>query len=375
MAKVPHLPKFGAEFLMGDDPRSMCFSFRDGLVCGTPVFNVERAGFDQMLMDQARAAGAEIRQETTVREILRLEEGAVELSLGDEMVRGKMLLDASGQATLVGKHLKIRRSFDDPQLQKVAYFEHFQNVERLPGDAAGHPTIVMSREGWFWIIGTDETTTSVGFVTHPDFVRQLNVPADRMLAWAVERCPVVRHRMREARGPVKNRVASDFSYKCDSFAGPGYFLIGDAACFLDPIFSTGVTLAMIGGAEAAKQTIAMLRGETSARSARRAYRKLMLGSSGVLWALIRAFYRHSFRELFMEGKGPFRMHNAVISILAGQVFPRPIFALRWRLWMFHLCVRIQRWYALAPRRNEFSLMQAAAEPLAWLGEEREAATA
>ncbi len=373
MQRVPHLPKYGAEFLIGDDPKSMCFSFKDGLVCGTPVFNVERAGFDKMLMDEARAAGAEIREETAVRDILRLEDGAVEVSLGDEVVRGKLLFDASGQSTLVGKHLGIRRSFDDPQLQKVAYFEHFENVERLEGIAAGHPSIVMSREGWFWMIGLDAATTSVGFVTHPDFVRQLNVPADRMLAWAIARCPVVRRRMRNAAGPAKNRVASDFSYTCDTFAGPGYFLIGDAACFLDPIFSTGVTLAMIGGVEAANQAMAILTEKTTGPAARRTYQGLMTGSTSMLWKLVRSFYKHSFRELFMEGQGPLRMHNAVISVLAGQVFPKPIFALRWRVRLFRLCIRMQDMFPLVPRRKEFSLLESSVEPPAWLAEQAEAA--
>ena len=109
----------------------------------------------------------------------------------------------------------------------------------------------MCREGWFWLIGLSETRTSVGFVTRPSFVKEVDVPADRLLRWAVARCPVVRHRMRDAVGPATNEVLSDFSYTCKPHAGPGYFLVGDAGCFLDPIFSTGVTLAMMGGREAA----------------------------------------------------------------------------------------------------------------------------
>jgi flavin-dependent dehydrogenase len=80
-------------------------------------------------------------------------------------LKSRILLDASGHSTLVGRHLGTRRNFDDPELQKVAYFEHFTGVQRLPGTAAGHPGIIMTREGWFWIIALDESKTSVGFVT------------------------------------------------------------------------------------------------------------------------------------------------------------------------------------------------------------------
>ncbi len=361
LQKLPHVPKYGAEFAMGDDPKSMSFTFDDGLVPGTVVFNIERKHFDQMLMNEATAAGAEVREQTSVKEILRLDETGVQISLGQEKLTARMLLDASGHSTLVGRYRGTRRNFEDPDLQKVAYFEHFQNVERLPGSATGHPTIVMTKEGWFWLIGLDETKTSVGFVTHPHFVKTLDIPPNRVLAWAIARCPVVRHRMRNATGPIENRMASDFSYTCAPHAGPGFFLIGDAGCFLDPIFSTGVTLAMMGAVEASKHTIAVLKGNANPRSATRGYQKFVTGSTSVFWGLIRSFYNHSFRELFMNGQGPLQIHKAIISILAGNVFPRPPFALRWRLWFFHLCVQLQKFLPLCPRRHLFSLVETPAE--------------
>jgi flavin-dependent dehydrogenase len=375
LQKLPHVPKYGAEFAMGDDPTSMCFTFDNGLVPGAVVFNIERSVFDQMLMDEARAAGAEIREETSVMEIVRLDSNGVEVSLGEQRLSGRMLLDASGHSTLVGRYRGTRRNFENPELQKVAYFEHFQKVERLPGMATGHPSIVMTKEGWFWLIGLDATKTSVGFVTRPEFVRTLNVPPNRVLAWAIARCPVVRHRMRDATGPIENRILSDFSYTCAPHAGPGFFMIGDAGCFLDPIFSTGVTLAMMGAVEAAKQTIAVLKGETNSETASRAYQRFVSGSTSVFWGLIKSYYNHSFRELFMNGQGPLQVHNAVISILAGQVFPKPPWALRWRLWFFHLCVQLQKFVPLCPRRRVFSLVETAAELPRSLGAGVEASAA
>ncbi len=364
LRRLTHVPKYGAEFGIGDDPKTMSFRFSDGLFPGSATFNIERAPFDRMLLDAARDAGAEVFEQTPVRKIVRLEEVGVEVSTDSGNFTGKLLFDCSGHGTVVGRHLGTRRTFDDPHLQKVAYFEHFENVERPTGDATGHPSIFMCSEGWFWAIGLSERKTSVGFVTRPDLVKRIDVPPDRLLRWAVERCPVVRHRMRSARGPETNQVLSDFSYTCAPHAGPGYFLVGDAGCFLDPIFSTGVTLAMMGGREAARRAIDILRGDARPEAARRAYRRFVTNSTGVFWRLIRNYYRHSFRELFMNGQGPLQVHNAVISTLAGEVFPAPPWALRWRLWFFSLCVQLQRFLPLVPRRAPCELLRQTPKPLA-----------
>ncbi|HSV15993.1 MAG TPA: NAD(P)/FAD-dependent oxidoreductase [Tepidisphaeraceae bacterium] len=356
LRKLPHVPKYGAEFAMGDDLKTMQFRFADGLLPGDVVFNIERSGFDKMLIDNARSAGAAVFEKTAVRAIDRLSDGDVAVTTDNGPVTARVLLDASGHGTVVGRHLKQRRNFDDPELQKVAYFQQFDDVERPPGDASGDPTIVMADEGWFWLIGLTDRRTSVGFVTRPWFVRDLRVPPDRLLQWAIARCPVVRHRMRAAVGPATNDVLSDFSYTCSPIAGPGYFMIGDAGCFLDPIFSTGVTLAMVGGNEAAKLTIAMLRGSKTAAAAQREYVRFVEGSTAVFWRLIRGYYRHSFRELFMHGRGPHNVHGAIISTLAGSVFPRPPWALRWRMRLFELCVWLQQYIALVPRRRRFRLL-------------------
>src|SRR5205085_2810975 len=122
-----------------------------------------------------------------------------------------------------------------------------------------------------------------GFVTRPRFTKELNVAPDRLLRWAIERCPVVRHRMRNAVGPTTNRILSDFSYTCAPHAGPGYFLVGDAGCFLDPVFSTGVTLAMVGGEKAATLATQLLRKQIEPETARKTYIKFVTGSTAVFW--------------------------------------------------------------------------------------------
>jgi flavin-dependent dehydrogenase len=364
LKRLPHLDKYGAEFALGNDPgSSACFEFANALIPGSITFNIERSLFDHMLLEEARAAGAMVRENAAVQEIVRLADDDVAVRVGEEIVTARFLLDCSGTATVVGRHLGIRRNFDDPELQKVAYFAHFENVQRLPGKAAGHPSIIMCREGWFWLIGLNETKTSVGFVTRPGFARQVGVPADKLLFWAIDRCPVVRARLARAGGPAVNHVLADFSYRCRPMAGPGYFLVGDAGCFLDPIFSTGVTLAMVAANEAAAQLGAVLLGKQTAEIARRNYMRFIEGSTSIFWRLIRGYYRHSFRELFLNQTGPLQLHRAVIAVLAGHVFPRPPWKLRWRLELFHLLVRVQKYFALVPRQAEFSLMTEPAESI------------
>lgn len=356
---LPHVPKFGAEFGMGDDPDTSRFTFDQGLLPGFPTMNLARADFDALLLREAENAGAEVRQDVTVEKILELADGAVKITAGGETIRARYLLDASGQNTLVGRHLGTREKVADTDLHKVAYFGHFENVRRLPGEEEGHPGIIMADEGWFWLIAINDRQTSIGFVTDPGLCKRVGVPAGRMLAWAVARCPVVRDRMKEAVGDTTNETLADFSYTCRPYAGPGYFLVGDAAAFLDPIFSTGVTLAMLSGVEAARHALALLDNKTSPARARRQYIRYLDNGAAPLWRLIRHYYTHSFRELFLNGTGPLSIHRAVISILAGQVFPKPRFGLRWRLRLFELCMTINRFVPLVPRRKRFSLLATA----------------
>lgn len=356
LRKLPHVPKLGVEFGLGDGSPTARFTFDQGLLPGSETVNIARAPFDAMLLNAARDAGAEVRENTPVRKILNLADGDVRVDADGQEISGRWLIDASGQGTVVARHLGTRRTSDDPRLQKIAYFEHFEGVERAAGSAGGHPFLAMCEEGWFWLIPLDEHRTSVGLVLDAKVARSLDVPANRMLSWGIERCPAIRNRMRNASGPATNQVTADFSYTCRPYAGPGYFLVGDAAAFLDPIFSTGVTLAMLAGQEASAHVLNILNGAQSPARARRRYIRFLDGSTRIFFRLIREYYDHSFRELFLEAEGPLQVHRAVLSILAGQVFPRPAFALRWRLALFYELQRWNRRFQIVPQRKRFSLL-------------------
>jgi len=384
LARLPQSKKTGVEFALGDHSIGNRIKFDQSLVPGVrDTFNIERSTLDDALLAAAKRAGAAVHHDAKVEKILQLADGDVRVQVaspnnkqntkalqdssenfrGGE-VRGRYLIDATGQSTVVARHLKTRRSFDDPVFQKIAYFGHYENVCRDNALGEDEITMVLCDEGWFWMIPIDKTRTSIGMVLDASVAKQVKRPANQMLAWGIERCPLIRERVSNAVHPEKNHSISDYSYSCAPYAGPGYFLVGDAATFLDPVFSTGIFLGMEGARQAAQQIDAVLTGQATPGQSRDRYAQFLRHGIRPFFRLIRAFYQPSFRDLFLNGKGPMQMHRAVISILAGQVFPKPARAVRWRMRLFYACVAAQRFLPLTPRRKGFSLLAEPAMPAA-----------
>ncbi|MES1244748.1 MAG: NAD(P)/FAD-dependent oxidoreductase [Acidobacteriota bacterium] len=352
---LAQVEKQGASFAFGQDEDLRSFRFDDGFPEGeTLAFNIERAVFDEMLMSAATEAGAEILEGQAVRRIERLEEGRVEVATGDAVHSARYLVDASGQNTVVGRHLGTREVI--PGLRKVAYFSHFLDVERAPQPEGGYVIGILCKEGWFWIIPIDERRTSIGLVIDADAARSTGLPADRILAWAIARCPQMARRCSRAVCTEVSGCIADFSYTCRPYAGPGYFLVGDAAAFLDPIFSTGVCLGMMGGRMAAEGIASILAG-TAPEPVRARYISTVETSSSIFFRLIHAYYDPSYRDLFLSDRSdPFRIRRAMLSLLAGHVFPQPSYRLLWRLRLLELFVWLNRHVPLAPRREALSLL-------------------
>src|SRR5690606_33476582 len=138
-------------------------------------------------------AGAEIREDDPAEDIEHLEAGDVRLRARSGEVRAKLLLDASGQGSVLGRRFKTRRPLNG--LANVAYFDHFTGVKRREGEPGGMPVLPLLKDGWFWLIHLDDTRMSVGMVTRAEAAKRAGVPANRMLAWGVARTPVMRELM------------------------------------------------------------------------------------------------------------------------------------------------------------------------------------
>jgi len=362
-----HVPKYGAGFAMGDSEEPTLFWFPERDRGGASrSLNIERAHLDSLLLDAAREEGVEVLEGVRVEAIEELGEAGTSVRTDAGVFRSRVLIDASGQGTVIGRHLGTRQPIAGKE--RVAYFEHFRGVEHPPGEARGSSIIVMCEEGWFWLIPLDDERSSVGLVMRPGVVRERGLRADTALRWGIERCPYVRRAMRDATGPATNRVCADFSYSCRPYAGEGYFLVGDAAVFVDPVFSTGVSLAMASGRHAGESAARIIRDPASAPGVRAEYGAAIERSSTPLFAMIDRFYRHPFREFIMNGTGPLGIHDAVLSIVAGRVFPRVRLGHRWRVGLLDVLLGLhERTGRLVPRHEPFRLSER--EPDVWEGAE------
>lgn len=357
LSRLPQMEKRGAAFAMGDAEQLTRIRFAQSLTPATPAtFNIERALLDDALLDAARRAGAEVRPSTGVQRIVQLTEGDVCIEAGGQTLRSRYVIDATGQSTVLGRHFRTRRVHDGPLQQKVAYFGHFRGVDRATELEEGDIIVILCDEAWFWLIPIDPVRTSIGMVIDADAARRIPAPPNQRLAWGIERCPAVARRLRRAEYPPANHVTSDFSYTCEPYAGPGYYMVGDAATFLDPIFSTGIYLGMEGARYAAELINDQLDGHIPANAARDRYTSFVSSGAARFERLICGFYRAGFRDLFLKGRGPMKTHRALVSVMSGHVYPRVSWSVRWRLTLFEVLTRVQEWLPIAERRNGFSLM-------------------
>lgn len=364
MRQQPHWIKKGIAIGFGDGRRELTpIAFQDMMhATEYEAFNMRRSLFDEVLMHAAQERGAEVLHKNGVQSIESIEAGNVRLRTDDGTdIRAHAVIDASGQASVVGRKLKTRQIMS--AFRNVAYFEHFENVERPSGKHANYAGVIMCREGWFWMIPLDEKTTSIGAVLDEQIARQINVPANQRLRWCIENCPVVAQAMEHARGPETNQVTSDFSYTCSPYAGSGYFLAGDAAAFVDPVWSTGATFGMLGGQHAAQLLCNVLDGKLSDQAAAKRHHAWVSRHRKTLLRLIGSFYDHAFRELMIEGQGPMGVHRALITLLGGEIFPSVPTSVRWRWELLDALTGFHRRIPIVGKRRPHSLFAMAGLPM------------
>ncbi len=285
------------------------------------TYQVCRGDFDRMLMDRAREAGADVREGCRVTACAFSPDAATldfVSATGSGCVRTRAIVDASGREGLIARKYSLRN--DEPRLANIAIFSHYRNVPRL---AEGCPTDIriVAREdsGWFWLIPISTELMSVGVVMPRNLYVQLpeGSPEER-LARAFEDTPVMARLMRNAEREWPVRVEKDFSYSASVYAGHRWLLAGDAGSFLDPVFSTGVSIAMESGIEAAAELDrALKRNDFSARSfaafSRRQRRRFLTFRRFVV-----GFYTPQFRDLFFKRNPPRLLFRSVVTILAGR---------------------------------------------------------
>ena len=261
-------------------------------------WQVDRGDFDKVLLDHAADSGARVIEGATVRRVRFDGDRAVAADWTDDGGTAHTstfdtLVDASGRTGLVSaRTLDNRRQHD--VFRNVAIWAYYRGARLLPNTPPGGIDVISSPQGWYWVIPLKDGLFSVGFVTHQTLFRERRPgfpSVQAMYDAIVAESDTVRDLVAGAvfEGPV--RVEQDYSYVADSFCGPGYFSVGDAACFLDPLLSTGVHLAMYSGLLSAAATIAAAAGEVSEVEARGFYETLYRNAYERLFSLVSGMYR------------------------------------------------------------------------------------
>jgi flavin-dependent dehydrogenase len=348
------IEKWGARLFSSDGAITRYIEFQKGLVPGHPrAFHVLRSEFDTLLLENARKKGAEIHQASAVVEAHASHQDGCELTVRSETGRierhrARFLLDGSGRDAFVASRRRLRSM--TPHLRKAAVYAHYEGVLRDEGPAAGDIVLVILQDGWFWLIPLPDKKASVGLVMEGSTLRSLALPPEKLLEEALQSCPAARARMTGARRISPVYSASDYSYQCREVAGDGYLLMGDAAAFIDPVFSTGVWLAM-SSAEMASDTLHAALG-SAGRSANLAparftdYEKKVRRHLRQYTRIVSRFYQPGFMDLFLRPASRFGITESVISLLAGV--PEPTLSVRCRLAIFYSAVRVHRRFRLAP---------------------------
>jgi halogenation protein CepH len=290
------LRKPGGTFQWGRQSEPWSFWFREDPGGRPHAFQVIRSEFDQLLLENARDHGAEVHEEHAVEEIDT--GGATPVLRGVAAdgaafeVAPRFLIDASGQRALLGRALGLRR-FNE-FFKNLAIFGYFRGAERLPGELRNHILSAAFADGWFWYIPLHDDTMSVGAVV--DVRRWDRVAAEDPEATyrgLVARCPAIAERLRNATLVSPVRMIRDYSYDSSCFWGRGWLLAGDAACFIDPVFSTGVHLACLSGFLGARAVRGVLRGETVEEEALAAYDRSYRGAFERYLRFLYFFYDHN----------------------------------------------------------------------------------
>src|SRR5262245_40661604 len=290
------LEKPGGTFQWGRQREPWSFWFREDPGGRPHAFQVIRAEFDQLLLENARDHGAEVHEEHAVEEIDTSGPAPVlrGVAAGGEafQVTPRFLVDASGQRALLGRRLGLRR-FNE-FFKNLAIFGYWTGAERLPGELRNHILSAAFGDGWFWYIPLHDGTMSVGAVVD---VRRWDAVtgADPEATYLglVQRCAPIRERLRQATLVSPIRTIRDYSYDSSAFTGPGWLLAGDAACFIDPVFSTGVHLACLAGLLAARAIRGVLCDGAPETDALAAYERGYRGAFERYLRFLYFFYDHN----------------------------------------------------------------------------------
>ena len=324
--KAIGMEKWGAEFVSPWHQHNQSFEFADAMDKSMSMaYHVRRAEFDEILIRNASRKNARVVEGCQVRDVDFLPDngGALAQAHHDdgsiETVRARFVLDASGRDTFLGNRFKAKRR--NKKHNSAAIYAHFSGAERNAGKAAGNITIFWFEHGWFWFIPLTGGTASVGAVTWPYYLKTRNKKSlEQFLRETIALCAPLSERLKHAQLVSPVEATGNYSYVCDRSHGSNYLLLGDAYTFIDPVFSSGVMLAMQSAFAGADTVDTCLRQPQRTAAALKEFdRTMRLGPKAFSWFIYRVT-NPTMRNMFMEPRNIFRVKEALLSVLAGDVY-------------------------------------------------------
>jgi len=325
------MPKWGVEFVSPQHTHTSHLEFADAWDKSMPMaWQVRRSELDEILFRRAAASGATALEGCQVRTVDFDADGAtVTARLADGAParwRARYVVDASGRDTLLARRFDSKRA--NPAHNSAALFGHFTGARRLEGKAEGNISIFWFAHGWFWFIPLADGSTSVGAVCWPPYLKSRTKPLREFFDDTIALAPRLAERLQGAT-LVDGKVwaTGNYSYGSSVACGERWAMVGDAYAFVDPVFSSGVYLAMASAFQAADLVATTLDRPRAAAAARRRFDAHMRkGPREFSWFIFR-MTNPAMRELFMQPRNPLRTKEAVLSLLAGDIFGRtPIWA-------------------------------------------------
>ena len=319
------------------------------------AYEVRRSEFDNLLLRNSAAKGAQVLEGVRVTRADFPKGGNPEVYAVDEQGLEcswicRFFVDASGRDTLLSRQFNLKQK--NTHHASAAIFGHFLNVDRREGEYAGNISIYWFQHGWFWMIPLKDGSMSVGAVCRPEYLKsRKNSPAEFLLQTIALGHPEMRHRMRNATlFNNEARATGNYSYQSTRMRGERYIMVGDAYAFVDPIFSSGVLLGMNSSVEGANAVDAWLRKDAAAESLFRHFERMVVrGVETFSWFIWR-FNSPGMRRLMLQPGNPFRVQEAVISLLCGDVFSNA--GARSRFWVFKFLYLV---FSLQNARESFRL--------------------
>jgi len=295
-------------------------------------FQVERSQFDYMLLNHAKSQGVEVIEGANVKSIEFDGDRAVTATWhslrGDDggVIDFDHLVDASGRAGMLAVRYLDNRVFHQV-FKNVAVWGYWEGAQRLAGVRAGSIAVGSIPEGWIWGIPLASGQMSVGAVLRKDhyLAARKEMTVEDVYADAIGQSPLLKRLTSTGRLDTKLKVETDYSYRAESFCGPGYFMIGDAACFLDPLLSTGVHLGMYSAMLAAASLSSILRGEIDEPAARSYFEESYRQAYTRFLVFVSAFYQARGSEgYFSEAErlshfdiDPTNVRRAFLNLVSG----------------------------------------------------------